>query len=310
MTVRPLLVLILMILCAAPVSAAVVSRVVAVVNGEIVTSLQLEAAVRERQLAEGVVALAPTARREVLDILVEERLIAQRAAELGIKVDDEDVEAAFGDVMRQNRLTRDQLEEALRQQGVDPADYKQSLRRQILRFKVIGREVQSRIDVSTRELREYYEQHADRFREPSTVHLKHLGFSFAKGDDDAKNAARRRAEDARRRLNDGSPLDEILAWAAANGGEGKDIGTFRPDELSPAFARAIVGVKDGDCGEIVESGDAHHILCVVRTTPGRRDEFDAVKERIRGQLVEDKKSGAFRAWMDELKKKARIDIRS
>ena len=62
MTVRPLLALILMILCAAPVSAAVVSRVVAVVNGEIVTSLQLEAAVRERQLAEGVVALAPTAR--------------------------------------------------------------------------------------------------------------------------------------------------------------------------------------------------------------------------------------------------------
>src|SRR5665647_822803 len=116
------------------------NRIVAVINNDAVTSLQLDKA-----LATGTGTPAIDERRQILERLIEESLIRQRAEEVGLTVSDDEVEAAVQDVLRQNRLSKEQLDVALAQQGITPDDYRQSLRRQILRFKLVGREVQGLI---------------------------------------------------------------------------------------------------------------------------------------------------------------------
>ena len=129
------------------VQAGELTRVVAVINNDAVTSVQLDKALATQ---EGTA--TAESRRQILDRLIEESLMRQRAEEIGLSVSDEEVEAAVQDVLRQNRLTQAQLDEALRAQKIDPKDYRQSLRQQIMRYKLLGREVQNRIEVSSYEI--------------------------------------------------------------------------------------------------------------------------------------------------------------
>lgn len=296
-----------LLLAPALLHAAPLVRVVAVVNHEIVTSVQLEKALGER----GKSALDPAARQAVLDALIEERLLAQRAAELGLTVSDEEVETAILDVQRQNRLTRPQLEAALKQQGLAFADYRDNLQRQILRFKLLGRELQSRIEVGSREIRDDYQANLDSYRRPPTVTLNALTFALPAA---AVAAERQRVSDlaavARQRLVAGEALPAVLASlqdaATVTGGE---FGTFTESELTPSFAEAVRPLKIGETSALLTSGTGLHLLQVTARTPGQVIPLDEVRDRIRDRLAEQKKDAALKNWLAELRQKARIELR-
>lgn len=287
--------------------AAPLGRIVAVVNNEIITSLQMEKALKER----GPATLSPTVRQEVLDGLIEERLLAQRAKELGLTVEPDEVETAIQDVQRQNRLTRPQLESALKQQGIDFADYRDNLRRQILRFKLLGRELQSRIEVSSREIRDDYQQHLDSYRRAPTVTLNALTFPLPGA---AVAAERQRvteqAQAARQRLVAGEDLaavrDSLMGTVTVTGGE---FGTFTEGELTDSFADAVRDLKVGEVSEVLTSATGLHLLQVTARTPGQVIPLEEVRDRIRDRLAEQKKEAALKSWLSELRQKARIEVR-
>ena len=146
------------------VSAEVVSKVAAVVNDAIITTHQLETALQEALAANPAAQSLDAAekdklRRQLLDKLIEEELVAERVKQLRLKVSDEDVDAAIDDVQQQNKLSREQLKMALQQQGMTFESYRENLRKQILRFKLIGVEVRNKAEVTSAEVREYYREH-------------------------------------------------------------------------------------------------------------------------------------------------------
>lgn len=296
----------LLLLFPLAVAAAELSRIVATVNNDVVTSVQLDKAVAAQEAP-----ATDETRRSVLDRLIEESLMQQRAEEIGLQVGEDEVEAAMRDVMQQNRLTRQQLEDALRLQGIKLDDYRASLRKQILRYKLVGRELQGRTEVSGREIRDFYEQHADEFREPATVELKRISFPVGpKTTSEERTALRRRADEALRQLRDGSPFDTVLAATVKEGGaDGGEMGSVPLADLTPAFANAIKDLAVGASSDVIETDKGLHLLVVVGRTPGKTKPLEAVRETIRARLEEGKKATAAKAWMEELKQKAHIDIR-
>ena len=91
----------------------------------------------------------------------------------------------FVDVQRQNKLNAQQLEEALRQQGMSLTEYQENIRSQILRFKLLAREVQSKIEVSTQEIRDYFREHIDDYRLAPSIRLSVISFPLAAADGEA-----------------------------------------------------------------------------------------------------------------------------
>ena len=75
-------------------------------------------------------------------------------------------------------LTLEQLEKALQEQGQTLASYRENLRSEILRYKLLGREVKAKADVTTQELRNYFEEHEDDYRQPTSVRLGVLSSNF------------------------------------------------------------------------------------------------------------------------------------
>ncbi len=296
-------------------NAEVVSKVAAVVNDSIITTYQLEKEFQEALAlnpgsANLGVAEKDKLRRQLLDKLIEEELVKERIKKLRLKVSDNDVEAAIEDVQRQNNLTREQLKSALQQQGMDFATYKDSLRKQILRFKLIGIEVQSKAEVTSAEAREYYREHLDDYREPPYMHLSRLTFPVPGKADKTKIAEiREQAVDAREKLAGGSSIDVLLVSYATTGVDGGDMGKFQVGELSGIFDRAVRDLETGQVSEVVEMPNAFFIFKMIERSSGEEKSFDKVSAEIERLLMEKKQDQAFKDWNQSLRKEAYIDIR-
>ncbi|KIH77825.1 periplasmic chaperone for outer membrane proteins SurA [Geoalkalibacter ferrihydriticus] len=307
-----------LLLCAGNAAAQVLTKIAAVVNEDIITTYQLEkeltsllaAEARGRNLpAEEIQKL----RAEVLDGMIDEALVLQRVKQTGLSVSDAELEEAISDVLRQNQITREQLQQALQAQGLSLEGYRERLRRQILRFKLIGHEVQSKVEVSTQDVRDYFRENIDNYRGNPTLTLSYIAFAIP-GDDRVStsevNAIRDRAREALALLRKGEDFTSTLfIFADDPGVQGGELGTFTEDELSEAFASAVAGLEGGEVAELIENPEGFYILKVDSRNPGPIRQFDTVKEEIRQKLLEENREERFLEWSAGLKKDAFIDIR-
>lgn len=292
-------------------SAETVVDIVAVVNNEAITSYQLEQKmdVLRQDPASG--DEASSLRQRALDGLIEESLLGQRAEELGMEVSEEELESAIRDIRQQNDLTKEELESALQAQGVAMEEYRQNLREQIIRYKVIGREVRKGAEVTSREIRDYFRQHIDEYRQAATLRLSRITVAVPDGaSDEEVEKAGNMAEKAVQRIREGEDFTtvflELSADPAVSGG---DMGTFAMGELAPVFDRAVRDLEEGEVSAAVKFEGGYYIFRVEEKKPGKIRKFDQVEDEIRETLLEEKSRGRQDEWKKELREKAFIEIR-
>ncbi len=285
--------------------AETIDSIAAVVNDEIITTFQLQQELRNAP------ATGAEEKRQVLDKMIEKTLLQQRIREIGLKVADEELDAAIADVQRQNNLTRAQLEEALRQQGMSLAEYQENIRSQILQFKLLAREVQSKIEVSNQEIRDYFREHIDEYRLAPRIRLSVVSFPLPSAAGAAQAAeVRHQAENTRDRLRQGEDFASVLTAATASGlGGGGDMGLLQKEDLFPAFQRAVRDLKEGEISDVIETPQGLHVLLLTERHAGEVRQFEDVKDEIAKILSDGKSAGSLQEWTQQLKDKAEIDIR-
>ncbi len=304
---------IMLTLLAGPALGEFVSKVAAVINDTIITTYQLDQATADMATQNPDYAQLDAADREafkleVLNSMIEEELLQQRAEELGLGVSDDALNAAIDDVQQQNKLTRLQLIAALEQQGMAFDKYRDNMRKQILRYKLIGQEVQSKIDVTGQEIRLYYEQHIDDYRNPPYVHLSHIMFNLMEDASAGEIAATRaKAEKSRSRLLMGDTVADLLVtYSEASGG---DMGKLKEADLATAFVGAITGLKSDEVSEIVAIPGSLFIFKMLERNDGNPKPLESVRPEIEQLLLEKNREEAFSKWQKDLRKDAYIDIR-
>lgn len=304
----------LLILLAMPAHAEMVSRIAAVVNSDIITTYALDQTMAT-YLAQSDRKPSPeqlrALRKELLTRLIEEQLVQQRIRALKIQVTDEEVENAIIDVQRQNKLSREELVQAVQTQGQTFDAYRENLRKQILRYKLVGQEVRSRVDVPEREVLDYYQAHLEEYRLPSTVTLSAVTFPVPeRADNTERELLMTAARDAAAMIERGTAAAQVAAtfWEQF-GVTANPLGTFAEGELSPEFQKALQGVNVGGWGEVAVTERAIYLLHIEARSPGGLRQFEAVRPEITQLLIDQKTDGRIKEWTQELKKKAFIDIR-
>src|ERR1700712_2954004 len=130
--------------------------IVAVVNQEVVTASELQQrlapirddATRNRSTLPPAAAL----RKQVLDALIDERVMVTAARDTGTRIDDAELDRAVANVATQNQLTLPQMRERLRQEGILYAKFRDNIRDQLIVERVREREVMSLIKISDIEI--------------------------------------------------------------------------------------------------------------------------------------------------------------
>jgi parvulin-like peptidyl-prolyl isomerase len=309
---------------------ATVERVVAVVDGDVILSSELEervapvlTALAQEDGGRGEDGLpapdkeqrAAQIRQEALDRMVDEELLMAQARQLKLTVTGADVDKAIDEVKKNNHLGDDQLIEALRQQGYTYASYRQDLRRQIIRLKVLQVAVRPRVSVSDEEVQTFYNDSVRGLSEGASakVHARHIFIEVPEGGPKALVAARRKqAEELMVRARAGEDFADLArrySQDPATKEDGGDLGIFGRGVLPKELEDVVFSLQPGEVrGPIVTPQGLHIVRMIERVGQGARP-LGEVKEQIRNQLYQQELEKQTRLWLQELRKKSHVETR-
>jgi peptidyl-prolyl cis-trans isomerase SurA len=260
---------------AAPTAARTTPNVsdyiVAIVNTELVTNAELQsrmARIRE-EAARTRQALPPEAefRKQVLDALVDERVLVTNARENGNKIDDAELDRAVQNVAVQNQLTLDQLRARLQQQGMAYGTFRNNVRDQMMVERTREREVNSRIKISDADIDNLIAQKRASTGTAAQLDIAQILITVPDGaTDDVVAQKRARAEAALARVKAGEAFDKVAREVSEDGNRAKggDIGLRPADRLPDLFVTAVKSLKPGEVAPaLLRSGAGFHALKLV-----------------------------------------------
>jgi peptidyl-prolyl cis-trans isomerase SurA len=242
-------------------------RVVAVVNDGVVLESELDQQMREitTRLRSQNVPLPDedVIRSQVLERLVLEEIQAQHADHAGIKVSDEQVNAAMGDIAKRQNITLDEFPARLAVDGIDYADYRIELKREIARQILRSRDVVQRINITPRELDQYLERQKKTASAANEYNVSHILIAIAQDATPAQlEQARKRAAEVEQRARNGEDFSKLaITYSASETAlEGGSLGWRKGSEL-PTFLVDVIGrLQPGDTSDIMQTASGFHIV--------------------------------------------------
>jgi len=294
-----------------PGGAEIIERVVAKVNGQIITlsefqARQIAAAQGARVDPENVGAFLRQNNARILQEAIDEILILQKAEDAGIKAPSEWIDESIEGIRKDNNITTDeQFQDALTREGLTLAELRQNIERGVIRRIIMQRDIQPKIEATDSELRAEYEKlKATEFTKPATVTLQEI---LVKEDAGGAALAREIAEKAKTG-EDFATLAKAHSSAPsrAHGGEVGQLaqGEINPDLEKVAFALPVGGISDP---LPVEGG--YRVIKVTAKTSGSTAPYEAVKDKVHDRLMMARFEKAYEAYMQDLRKTASIELR-
>ena len=247
-----------------------IDRIAAVVNDDVVLQSELDRAVRnvQNQYAKQPNAQLPPAdvlRKQVLDRLVLVRLQVMQASQQGIRVTDQDVDAAIAGVANQNHLSVDQLRANLGNEGLDYASFRDSIRDEIAIQRLRQRYAQTSISVSDAEVDAAMATQAN----SAQYHLAHLLVALPENPTPEQIDTAQKKIVGVKGLIDRGEMDFATAAARYSDGqnalEGGDLGWRSADEIPTAFASMINGLKAGQVIGPIRGASGFQLVQLIET---------------------------------------------
>jgi peptidyl-prolyl cis-trans isomerase SurA len=284
------LVLVLALAGGANASAQRLDGIAAVVNDEVVLESDVEEQLYlflARAQAQPESSAVDTLRRQILDQLIDEKLIVAEAKRQGVTVSDADVNKQVEEAIREAKgrmggaegfkaqLERENLtEERLREK------YRGEVRRQMLAQKLVQKQI-ARKPVSQVEAEAYFKSHPDKFpKMPAEVRVSVIQIP-ATAEPAAEAKSKAKALELRKRLAGGEKFAKVAAEASDDPGSarsGGDLGVFTRGQMDPGFEAAAFAQRIGELSQPVRSAVGWHIIEVL--------ERDTLKTVARGDSLD------------------------
>jgi peptidyl-prolyl cis-trans isomerase SurA len=255
--------------------------IVAVVNQELVTAAEVEQRLtRVRAEAQQTrQQLPPPAalRKQVVDVLIDERVLVTNARESGARIDESELDRAVANVAAQAQLTVPQLRERLRKEGIEYSKFRSSIKDQMMVERTREREVAGRIRVSDAEIDALIEER----RSGGANAQFNIAQIMVPVPDNAPQAvvAERRgvAQAALRRVRGGEDFAAVAREVSQDGNRaaGGEIGMRPADRLPDVFVKAVRPLKSGEVSpDVLRSAAGFHVLKLIE----RKDEAFSVQQ--------------------------------
>ncbi len=296
--------------------AKTVNRIVVQVNDEIITLFELNQRIEEirkaleaRYSKEQVDQIMQKEEKQALDNLIEEKLLNQKADEMGYGADvDSQVTSYIQGIMKENNIKdTEELENALSQQGLNLKDYRDEVRKRIMRDSLVNDFVRSHISLLTPEIEKYYKDHIEDFTSPEEVTLSEI--IIREGDN---KESENRVNDLYKRLQKGESFANLASQYSKGptANKGGNIGTYIISKLNPETVKYIENLKEGEISKPHETREGWVIYHIDGRKPAATAPLDEVKNQIRAQIFQQKFEPEYRRFITQLREDAYINYPS
>jgi len=318
-----LLVLLGCLIAAPSLGADVINRVAAVVDNQVITLFEIEtvanAMIASAQQADPNAtpaereAAAIAIKQQVLQQMIEQKLIESEVKRLGIEVTEGEIDSYVERVKKSNNYSDEAFANALRAEGLTMLDFRERVKMEILRERYVNFRMRDKLQVRDEDIRAYYENNRDQFSAEPIVRIAEIRFNVPPEADQATlEAAFTAANSTHERLLGGEPFDAVARQVsqgptAADGGL---LGEFKLDsELKPTYRKAVLTTEPGKSSTIYRDANGFFILLVLEKKITGTIPFEQVEDKIRMILRKKQADTEMQRLGAELRKKSFVDIR-
>jgi len=242
-------------------------RVVAVVNSEVVTRLDLDEQVKvalQQLKRQGTPLPAPDVlERQLLERLVTAKVLAQSARETGLRVDDTQLQRSIERIAQENKLSPEAFRKMLEADGIDFTRFREELRNEILIARLKEREVDSKILITDAEIDNYLKNQQSQGGKDDEYSLSHiLVLVPEQASPEQIKSKRIIAEKALEQIKGGADFRQVSAGVsdAQNALEGGPLGWRPAARLPQIFVESVKTMKVGDVSPVLRSANGFHIV--------------------------------------------------
>jgi peptidyl-prolyl cis-trans isomerase SurA len=310
-------------------AATSTDRIVALVNNDVITLSELKAQLAlVRRNQRGALPPGPTLERQVLDSMIELELLNQEARRVGLMVTEQEVDGVIERIKNDNKISDAQLRASLRQSNISYGDYRANLKTEILKEKVLYRNIVQRIVVTDAEVDKFLAGEGPKdvgLYIGGSVESDKIRFLFLPSAPNKSEEVVARAMTIKREIEAGLSFAEAARQyskgpGASNGGDtGTTIG-----ELADQLKAVALSMAPGQTSEPLDGGQVVLLLHVdarPSASPPPETAADEGKPKVdlgsfspeqrdmaRRQLEQVKLRQRYEVWLNNLKSKANIKI--
>jgi parvulin-like peptidyl-prolyl isomerase len=297
-------------------SAETVERIVAKVNGQIITLSQLEQEVRttlERlgpaTTPEEEQARLSQLRPETLNRMIDNMLVLQVAEERGLRVPARFFEEWKKNVMDQMKITSE--EEFVRQvelQGASVETIRKQFEEGLLLQEVRRMEVDSKVSVSEPEIGDRYREHIAEYTEPAKIRLREIVVKFDSTTEvDQGQKARRLLQEIRQ----GADFAEVARMHSESSSReaGGDLGFFEKGELTEALETAAFALSPGEVSDVIRMESAFYVIRVEEKVEEKVKALEEVRSEVADAIFQEKMNTQLERYVQQLRERAIVEIK-
>ncbi|MFA5338941.1 MAG: peptidylprolyl isomerase [Candidatus Omnitrophota bacterium] len=292
-----------------------VNKILAVVNDEVVTETDLDAALgssieelKKEFSGDELKAKTEEARKELLKQMIEDRLILQEAKKYNIAVDDFEVEQRLKDV-KSRFPSEDAFYSEVERSGVSTDILKKRYKENIMMSKLVESQVRGKVVVTPIEIESYYKIHSAELKAPESVHLFGIVIRFDAGitEDDIKQ----KAEDVVKLAREGRDFSELakVYSQGAKAQEGGDFGIVEKGQMREDFEKVIFVLKPGETSDPVKTDAGYFIFKVYEKKESYVRPLQEARSDIEDIIYRDKAQKRYKDWIEKLKRDAFIQVK-
>ncbi len=284
--------------------AAAQSAIKVLVNDRPITTYDVRNRARFLQLTSG----GQAGEKQAIEELIDEQLKLQEARRLNVGVSEQDIEQAFGTMAQRAQLSPNELEQALRQEGVNPDTLRNRILAELAWAEVVRARFRATVSVTDQDLAEAMAERGGASEAPALQQydLQPIIFVVPEGSSDAYRAQRRREADAFRSRF--SECERTLEQAKGL----KDVvvrPTIRRDEsqLDGATAETLAALDAGGTTPVEQVEEGYQLVgvCAKRALEGQTK----ASQELRSELMNERGQLMARRYLRDLRTDAIIEYR-
>ena len=292
-----------------PARGEIADRVAAVVNGEVILSSEVDEALTQ-------VGPLPTAaedlrslRQEAVDTLIGRRLVNQEMERSDTQVTEADLQRIVSSIAKANRMTEDQLRDAVEREGYTWQQFLDDQRERQRYAMFLRSEIGSRITVPEDEIRALYDKKAAEAPQDPRLHLWMilLPVDATTGESSALAQAR----ELKARIEGGTPFADVARSHSKlpNAASGGDSGFVSLVDLNPTFRDVIRGLPEsGGVAEPFATPQGVWMLAVSERRQSAVAPYEELKPALYEELIQERQEAALSAWVVEARRDAFVQV--
>ena len=312
-----LILLYAVLLFPACLKAEIVDGIVAVVNNEVVTQAELNAILlplytqyKSTYSDEELLMKIDEAKKNILYKLIEDKLILQEAHKIGMPATDEEVAERLEQIKSQFSSSQE-FKSALASQGLTVVDLKEKYREQLIKEKMVNREVRSRVSVTPIEIALFYEKNEDDFNLPAQVKVMTIMIRKSEADPESNTDSLKKIKMIELKMAEGEDFTKLAREYSQDPSavDGGDMGYINKGQMMKKIDEVIFSLQPGEISETIETPVGYHVFKIVEVKEAGAESFDEARMQIENYLFQEKAKERFDEWMTNLKENAYISVK-